>query len=81
MTDFATIPEERGNNYALYLLQNMEKEMIKKNIHTAFTISRAVSYGMNITFAKAGYTYAGLLKNNTAIAGNLESMNVLHKKI
>lgn len=81
MTDFATIPEERGNNYALFLLQHMEKEMIKKNIHTVFTISRAVSYGMNITFAKAGYTYAGLLKNNTAINGNLESMNVLYKKI
>jgi beta-lysine N6-acetyltransferase len=81
MTDFATLPEKRGNNYAFYLLQYMEQEMKKKKMKTAFTISRAISYGMNITFAKAGYTHAGLLKNNTAIAGNLENMNVLYKKI
>ncbi len=81
MTDFATLPEKRGNNYAFYLLKYMEQEMKKKKMKTTFTISRAISYGMNITFAKAGYIHAGLLKNNTAIAGNLESMNVLYKKI
>lgn len=81
MTDFATLPSFRGNNYAFYLLQFMEKEMKKEKMSTAFTIARAVSYGMNITFAKAAYCYAGLLKNNTAIAGSLESMNVLYKKI
>ena len=81
MTDFATLPDRRGNNYSLALLLHMEKEMKNEKMKTAFTIARAVSFGMNITFAKAGYTHAGLLKNNTAIAGSLESMNVLFKKI
>ena len=81
MTDFATLPEGRGNNYALSLLLHMEKEMKNEKIRTAFTIARAVSFGMNITFAKAGYSNAGLLKNNTAISGSLESMNVLFKKL
>jgi len=31
---------------------------------------------MNITFAKAGYRYAGTLVNNTDISGTIESMNV-----
>ncbi|HMA82682.1 MAG TPA: putative beta-lysine N-acetyltransferase [Candidatus Thermoplasmatota archaeon] len=81
MTDFATLPEGRGNSYALSLLLHMEKEMKNQKIRTAFTIARAVSFGMNITFAKARYSNAGLLKNNTAIAGSLESMNVLFKKL
>lgn len=81
MTDFATLPEKRGNNYALSLLHHMEYEMKKEKMKTAFTIARAISFGMNITFAKADYTFAGLLKNNTAIAGSLENMNVLFKKI
>lgn len=81
MTDFATLPESRGNNYAFYLLNHMEKEMKKEQMKIAYTIARAVSFGMNITFAKAGYHYGGLLKNNTAIAGTLESMNVLYKNI
>ncbi len=37
--------------------------------------------GMNITFAKTGYTYAGTLINNTNISGRLESMNVWYKHI
>lgn len=81
MTDFATRKDKRGKNYALFLLSHMEKEMKIQKIKTAFTIARAVSFGMNITFAKAGYTFSGLLKNNTEIAGTLESMNVFYKKL
>jgi hypothetical protein len=36
---------------------------------------------MNITFAKNGYEYAGTLKNNTNISGNIESMNVWYKHL
>ncbi len=81
MTDFATIPEARGNNYAYFLLNYMEKQMKKEKMITAYTIARALSYGMNITFTKSSYHYAGLLRNNTAIGGSIESMNVYYKKI
>ncbi|MDK2799024.1 MAG: beta-lysine N6-acetyltransferase [Clostridiales bacterium] len=81
MTDFATLPEYRGNKFALYLLDKMEQEMHNKGIKTAYTIARAVSYGMNSTFAKMGYTYSGTLVNNTNISGSLESMNVWYKPI
>lgn len=79
MTDFATLTEWRGNNFGQRLLARMENEMKKKNIKTAYTIARAMSPGMNVTFSKAGYQFGGRLKNNTNISGRIESMNVWYK--
>ncbi|HHE32302.1 MAG TPA: putative beta-lysine N-acetyltransferase [Chlorobaculum parvum] len=81
MTDFATLPEFRGRNLALHLLAEMEETMRQKGMRTAYTIARAVSPGMNITFAKAGYKFSGTLVNNTNISGGIESMNVWYKKL
>jgi putative beta-lysine N-acetyltransferase len=82
MTDFATLPEARGKKLASYLLQKMEDDIAKNyNIITAYTIARSLSAGMNITFAKAGYTYTGTLRNNTNISGKIESMNVWYKNL
>lgn len=79
MTDFATHPEHRGRGYANLLLARMEADMKEKRIPALFTIARAYSYGMNITFAKNGYLFSGTLTNNTQISGQLESMNVWYK--
>ncbi|HKK33373.1 MAG TPA: putative beta-lysine N-acetyltransferase [Desulfomicrobiaceae bacterium] len=81
MTDFAILPEFRGDGLAGAMLGGMERTLGRIGIPTAYTIARAVSYGMNITFARAGYRYAGTLINNTHIAGGLESMNVWHKRV
>lgn len=81
MTDFATLPDWRGHGFALILLNKMERSMKKQGITTTFTIARSASPGMNITFAKAGYDYAGRLKNNTNISGKIESMNIWYKKL
>lgn len=81
MTDFAVLPEYRGNGLALFLLRQMEDEMIIRGITTAYTIARSKSTGMNLTFSKAGYEYTGTLINNTNICGSLENMNVWYKKI
>lgn len=87
MTDFATLPEYQGKGFALYLLYIMEKEMRKRNVTVAYTISRAVSHGINMVFAKMGYRYGGTLLNNTNISvvgarhGNFESMNIWYKLI
>jgi len=79
MTDFATLPEHRGKGYASALLRAMEMDLKGSEIKTFYTIARAVSYGMNITFAKAGYGFGGTLINNTNISGNIESMNIWFK--
>ena len=79
MTDFATLPRYAGNNFSLFLLRAMEKEMRSRGIRTYYTIARSFSAGMNITFGKMNYTYTGTLVNNTNIAGTIESMNVWYK--
>jgi len=81
MTDFATLPACRGRGIAQHLLQEMESAMAKRGIRTLYTIARAYSAGMNITFAKNGYTYSGTLTNNTNISGKLESMNLWYKHL
>ena len=81
MTDFAVIPEWRGHNFAFKLLVKMENEVKRKGIKTTYTIARAISHGINITFARAGYKFAGRLRNNTNIAGQIESMNVWYKNL
>lgn len=81
MTDFATLKKWRGNALAVRLLYRMEKEMFDQGYQIAFTIARAASPGMNITFAKSGYHYAGRLKNNTNISGHIESMNIWYRSL
>ncbi|MEN6394931.1 MAG: putative beta-lysine N-acetyltransferase [Methanoregula sp.] len=79
MTDFATHPSFRGNGLAGCLLWAMEEHLKPEGIHLGYTIARATSYPMNLTFARAGYHFGGMLKNNTNICGTLESMNVWYK--
>jgi putative beta-lysine N-acetyltransferase len=79
MTDFATLPPYRGQGLAVQLLKHMETQMAAQGMATAYTIARAVSPGMNITFAKQAYQYNGRLINNTHISGQIESMNVWSK--
>ncbi|MFA5415446.1 MAG: putative beta-lysine N-acetyltransferase, partial [Methanoregula sp.] len=81
MTDFATDPRFQGKGLAGNLLHAMEAELKKEGILLAYTIARATSYPINLTFVRAGYQYGGLLPNNTNICGSLESMNVWSKKL
>jgi lysine 2,3-aminomutase len=81
MTDFATLPNYRGNGGAQFLLQKMEEEMGNRGITGAYTIARAYSFGMNITFARNNYTFGGTLTNNTNISGSMESMNIWYKSL
>lgn len=76
LTDFATHPDATGNSLASHLLAAMENALDPLKIRTRYTIARAVSYGMNRTFAGGGYQFCGTLINNTGISGSIESMNV-----
>ena len=81
MTDFATLANWRGLGFAGHLLQTMEKNCAGSGFRLAYTIARARSAGINLTFARAGYHYAGRLRNNTNISGHIESMNVWYKRL
>ena len=58
-----------------------KEEAKRRGLKTAYTIARAVSAGMNRTFAKSGYTFAGTLVNNTHISGHIQSMNIWWKDL
>jgi putative beta-lysine N-acetyltransferase len=79
MTDFATDPDFRGKKLGQRLLSRMEKEMMKMNIKTVYTIARLPSIPMNKVFLKHQYQFAGTLLRNTNISGSIESMNVYYK--
>lgn len=81
MTDFAVLPEFRGHQLALHLLLELEQQMKQQGYRLLYTIARSLSYGMNSTFAKAGYQFGGTLFNNTQISGSIESMNIWHKEL
>ncbi len=81
MTDFATDPDFLGQGFAASLLAHMEDKVIRDGFRTAFTIARAYSPGMNITFAKLSWTFAGTLTHNTDISGDIESMNIWYKNL
>lgn len=81
MTDFATDPQFRGRGLAGHLLHAMEEAMGDEGIRLAYTIARARSYPINVTFSRAGYHYGGTLPNNTQICGAMESMNVWYRKL
>ena len=81
MTDFATDPGHRRASLAAHLLAAMEAKARQEGMKTAFTIARAVSHGINIMFARAGYTFGGTLVNNTNISGRVQSMNVWFKAL
>jgi len=81
MTDFAVIPEHRGQRLAVHLLGYMEKVLIMEGYKTFYTIARLHSLSMNKTFYNLGYKYSGTLHNNTQISGKIESMNVWYKNV
>jgi putative beta-lysine N-acetyltransferase len=76
MTDFATLPEERGKGLASVILQELELILKNQNYHSVYTIARSTSHGMNTVFQRADYNYSGTLINNCNIAGGFEDMNV-----
>ena len=81
MTDFLTLPDHRRQGLARELLTTMDHTLQQQGLTMAYTIARALSTGMNITFAKAGYRHGGTLTNNTQICGRIETMQVWYKNL
>lgn len=79
MTDFATLPSQRGLGLAKTILVLLEDEMERRGIRCLYTIARARSFGMNRVFHNLGYVWSGTLVNNCHIAGQFEDMHVWYK--
>lgn len=81
LTDCATLPAYRKYGFMKHLLNALEAELKQRHIFCAYTIARALSFGMNAAFQQLGYTYTGRLTNNCYIYKSLEDMNVWVKDL
>ena len=81
LTDCATLPEHRKYGLMKKLLIHLEADLKNSRIFCAFSIARALSFGMNAAFYQLGYQYNGRLTNNCYIFDKLEDMNVWVKDL
>jgi putative beta-lysine N-acetyltransferase len=81
LTDCATLPEHRKYGLMKKLLIHLEADLKNSGIFCAFSIARALSFGMNAAFYQLGYQYNGRLTNNCYIFDKLEDMNVWVKDL
>ena len=81
MTDCATIPEAQGRGLMQHLLVALEDDLRARDIGTAYTLARGLSYGMNRAFFRLGYEFSGRLINNCDIFGRFEDMNIWVKRL
>ncbi|MEJ2188353.1 MAG: putative beta-lysine N-acetyltransferase [Acidobacteriota bacterium] len=81
MTDFATLPDQRGLGLAQHLLAALEDDMAERDILNLYTVARARSAGMNRVFYNRDYALTGTLVNNCHIAGQFEDMHVWCKSL
>ncbi|MFD1019831.1 putative beta-lysine N-acetyltransferase [Thalassobacillus hwangdonensis] len=79
ITDCATDPNYRGHRLLYPIVIKLEELLIDKGIHTMYSMTRALSPGMNLTVKRLGYTFEGRLVNNCRIATGLEDMNIWTK--
>ncbi|MBO8171331.1 MAG: putative beta-lysine N-acetyltransferase [Bacillaceae bacterium] len=81
LTDCATLPEFRGQSLLSYLFFALEDHLEQQGIYYLFSLTRAISPGMNITTARHGYRYRGRLIQNCVISTGFEDMNIWVKPL
>lgn len=81
MTDCATLPEHRGKGLLSHQFTHLEKKMEQQGVQSLFSLTRAVSIGMNLINARQGYTYGGTLIQNSNISGRFEDLNIWYKTL
>lgn len=81
LTDCATLPEHRKYGLMKKLLVHLEEALKEKGIYCAYSIARALSFGMNAAFYQLGYEYGGRMTNNCYIFDKMEDMNVWVKDL
>ncbi|MEH7441548.1 putative beta-lysine N-acetyltransferase [Bacillus sp. JJ1122] len=81
LTDCATLKEHRKHGLMKILLDRLEQELVENKIYCAYSIARALSFGMNAVLYQLHYAYRGRLVNNVFIYDKIENMNVWVKDL
>ncbi len=80
IVDFVTHPDYRGQNLSYFLVQDIKEQMKTSGCKTIYSMVRATSYGLNITYSKHSFILAGTLTNNCVVRNTMESMNIWYFK-
>ncbi|CAH1194864.1 N-acetyltransferase YodP [Paenibacillus allorhizoplanae] len=81
MTDCATLAAYRNQGLMRLLIHALEAELVARQITSAYSLSRALSFGMNAVFYQMGYGYYGRLTKNCDIYDKFEDMNLWAKSL
>ncbi|MDG5787514.1 putative beta-lysine N-acetyltransferase [Evansella sp. AB-P1] len=81
ITDCAVGKEHRGKQLLPAIILSLENELVNQGIYHCYSITRAVSVGMNMIVKRLGYSYEGTLVNNCIISTGFEDMNIWTKKL
>ena len=63
------------------IILSLEVALAHQRIKTLYSLSRAMSYGMNIILSRNNYQYAGRMIKNCNIMGDFEDLNLWVKSI
>lgn len=81
ITDCATKQAYRGKGVLSSIILSLEVALAHQGIKTLYSLSRAMSYGMNIILSRNNYQYAGRMIKNCNIMGDFEDLNLWVKSI
>jgi beta-lysine N6-acetyltransferase len=81
ITDCATLQSHRKHGLMKIIIELLEEELYNQQIFCAYSIARALSFGMNAVFHQRGYNYTGRLTKNCKIYDKFEDMNVWMKNL
>ncbi|WCK54965.1 putative beta-lysine N-acetyltransferase [Aneurinibacillus sp. Ricciae_BoGa-3] len=81
MTDCATLAEHRKHGLMRLLILALENELRTRQIFCAYSLARALSFGMNAVFHQLGYLYSGRMTKNCRIVDKYEDMSLWVKDL
>ncbi|MFV8829320.1 putative beta-lysine N-acetyltransferase [Alkalihalobacterium sp. APHAB7] len=81
ITDCATDPDYRGKQFLLHIITRLERELFNRGVYCMYSLTRALSPGMNVTIKRLGYDYGGKLVNNCIISSGFEDMCIWSKQL
>lgn len=76
LTDCATLSEHRKKGLMKILIAKLEVALKDRQVYCAYSIARALSFGMNAVFHQRHYEYKGRFTKNCNIFNKLEDMNL-----
>ena len=81
LTYCATRPSARGRGLMQAVLTDLMDDLRDMDYPTAFTLARATIPGVNLAFARLGFTYCGTMGQSCRIGSGIEDMNVFSVRL